>query len=284
MKDIEAKINYTRNKIDKYEEHINYLRLPYKYFKFLNILPVDLCETHIKPYLKLSIQLYRHLCINTRLIIESPEYLYNTSSYIIQFYTCIRQKLKSTCNIMNELLIAYCNKHKIDCAIIDKSKFVEHFGYDMKFYTLNYIQKFDQLHIQLSHFVYDIFINEYNKLKNDIEIFEAKLLDTISLQCYRIPIRYLPNNCFIELVYSMSDVPKYIYVKKICKKIIKFEKTFNWPISQKTFEEFENIVTQANHYKVYKIDKENNKIGTYYIDTTNNIHLQDIQFTKINLK
>jgi len=274
MENLQEQYNNIEERINKVQSHINYLQTPYKYFKYLNILPVDLFEAEIEPRFELDILLFNDLLNNYNIL---PTY-YLIDNLYREFLEILHWN-----NSFKKLINSYAETHNIyNSDLIDKKQFINYFinGGGSMFYKLEYINNFDEIYFDLITNLYLKYkqgvIHRENRLfelKNEIEKFDDN-------EKYKIPLDKIPEKSKIIFYHPINKCKQCeFYVIKTCKQIVKVVKDGVRRNFKKT--EINDLLNNNVVYKVYRSCNINHNYsvydieGTYYMDG-NRLCLEDM--------
>lgn len=261
MENLQQQYNNIEERINKVQSHINYLQTPYKYFKYLNILPVDLFEAEIEPRFELDILLFNDLLDNHNIL---PTY-YLIDNLYREFLETLHWN-----NAFKNLINSYAEAHNIyNSDLIDKKQFINYFinGGSSMFYKLEYIDNFDELYFDLIanlYFKYKQGVihreNRLFELKNEIENFDDN-------EQYKIPIDRIPEKSKL-IIYNNNGGSCEYNIIRVCNKIVKidcdiFNKIVHWKKSVLI-----DLLDNCAYYKVHSCynDIFSEITGTYYMD------------------
>jgi len=261
MEKLQSEYEVMKTRINKVQSHINYLQTPYKYFKYLNILPVDLFEAEIEPRFELDILLFNDLLNNHNIL---PTY-YLIDNLYREFLEILHWN-----NSFKKLINSYAETHNIyNSDLVDKKQFIYYFinGGSSMFYKLEYINNFNEIYFDLIGNLYRKYkegvINREKRLielKNEIEKFDDN-------EKYKIPINKIPDKSKL-IIYDNNGGSCEYNIIRVCNKIVKIScDIVNANINMK-INKFSDLLNDCYYYKVYKCNFLTFReiIGTYYMD------------------
>jgi len=247
------------------ERVFNNLIQPLKYFKKLNILPIELIEEEIEAKYFTKEDLY----MSNIKIFENKYLLYSIDAWSLKvpndFYN-----VNDTFDFHNILLNRFSEIYNIDTELLSKHSVINDIISNLDKYKDNGVLDkylYNNLYNQiLEHFnkKYQAITDKANEYMNSIN-YKIKLDDLQAGMCIKFP-----NDCYYDNMW----------IKKICDKTIKY--TYSYDDYSSDFyriikkEKLHLMLNRWSNYKVHKIDNNNvyNIFGTYLYDEDNNLILE----------
>lgn len=244
-------INETQEELDMVYQTINNFKMPYKYFKKLNILPLNIVEGEIDKYFDIATLLLENFS-EAKHMDYKLQYMYEGDG--------IHQDL-----IPN--LLKYHNNFPIE--LFSNYKFSE--------YIMNNYKKYKEANVITP--TIDIEIREklddtinYNiilRKTNNIKYHTQQIIEIEERKKYKIPVRRFPHNSKLLIKQYPHSRYNEIIIVKICKKIIKYEDRYSPRIRQMKITELEAFLDIEDYELVDRFDSEKR----YCLDDDDNIYL-----------
>ena len=275
-------INILREKIEEFrEEKKNMLSIlskvqePSKYFKSLNIIPIDVYDTYIEPRMSIG-----ELLHNNMVSIESNQRL----------HTVINNALWNRADniVYGEVLEGFCLAHNIEKNFVDYN-YLRKIVRGNDFYKLDYLPNFQTILNLRYEIVFNAWTEELKWKDGIINNHQERLAIMINTAKWAIPVSKIPENSLLEIFednpneWSSNNLVKVeaLIIKKVCKTLVKIEPIFghfyNLGSKQLKFNSFSDLndyLLTADHYKLFKIDRDGDKIGQYKLDEDGDMFLE----------
>ena len=246
------KINQQQEKLDMVYQTINNFKMPYKYFKKLNILPLDIVEGEIDKYFDITTLILENYQeakeINCKI-----KYMYE--NYVIDEY--LRHNfLKYYNNFPYELFNN--NNHSLYEFINSNYK---------KYKEANVITPLIDKYIRenLDNTINNIISNQTNKIKNITQ----QIIEIEKNKKYKIPIHKFPIDSKLLITHYPYSCYSDIIIVKICKKIIKYQNRRNPVVRQFKITELQAFLDNEDYKLVDRFDSKKQ----YCLDHDDNIYL-----------
>ena len=283
MPSLEEHINILNEKIEEFrEEKKNMLSIlskvqePSKYFKSLNIIPIDVYDTYIEPRMSIG-----ELLHNNMVSIESNQRL----------HTVINNALwnKADNYVYGEVLKGFCLAHNIENENFVDYNYLRKIVRGNDFYQLDYLPNFQKILNLRYEIVFNAWTDELKWKDGIINNHQERLLLMINTANWAIPLRQIPENSLLEIFeerpneWGDNNLEKVeaLIIKKVCKKLVKIEPIFghfyNLGSKQLKFNscwDLNDYLSDADHYKLFKIDRDGDKIGQYKLDDDGDMFLE----------
>jgi len=283
MPSIEQNINILNEQIEEFREEkknmfsiVSKVQAPSKYFKSLNIIPIDVYDTYIEPRMSIG-----ELLHNNMVSIESNERL----------HTVINNALWNRADnyVYGEVLKGFCLAHNIKNINFVDYNYLRKIVRGNDFYKLDYLPNFQTILNLRYEIVFDAWTEELKWKDGIINNHQKRLAIMINTLKWAIPVSKIPENSLLEIFddnpneWSSNNLVKVeaLIIKKVCKKLVKIEPIFghfyNLGSKQLKFNGFSDLndyLLCADHYKLFKIDRDGDKIGQYKLDEDGDIFLE----------
>jgi len=283
MPSIEQNINILNEQIEEFREEkknmfsiVSKVQAPSKYFKSLNIIPIDVYDTYIEPRMSIG-----ELLHNNMVSIESNERL----------HTVINNALWNRADnyVYGEVLKGFCLAHNIKNINFVDYNYLRKIVRSNDFYKLDYLPNFQTILNLRYEIVFDAWTEELKWKDGIINNHQKRLAIMINTLKWAIPVSKIPENSLLEIFednpneWSSNNLVKVeaLIIKKVCKKLVKIEPIFghfyNLGSKQLKFNGFSDLndyLLCADHYKLFKIDRDGDKIGQYKLDEDGDIFLE----------
>jgi len=283
MPSIEQNINILNEQIEEFREEkknmfsiVSKVQAPSKYFKSLNIIPIDVYDTYIEPRMSIG-----ELLHNNMVSIESNERL----------HTVINNALWNRADnyVYGEVLKGFCLAHNIKNINFVDYNYLRKIVRSNDFYKLDYLPNFQTILNLRYEIVFDAWTEELKWKDGIINNHQERLAIMINTAKWAIPVSKIPENSLLEIFednpneWSSNNLVKVeaLIIKKVCKKLVKIEPIFghfyNLGSKQLKFNGFSDLndyLLCADHYKLFKIDRDGDKIGQYKLDEDGDIFLE----------
>jgi len=283
MPSIEQNINILNEQIEEFREEkknmfsiVSKVQAPSKYFKSLNIIPIDVYDTYIEPRMSIG-----ELLHNNMVSIESNERL----------HTVINNALWNRADnyVYGEVLKGFCLAHNIKNINFVDYNYLRKIVRSNDFYKLDYLPNFQTILNLRYEIVFDAWTEELKWKDGIINNHQKRLAIMINTLKWAIPVSKIPENSLLEIFddnpneWSSNNLVKVeaLIIKKVCKKLVKIEPIFghfyNLGSKQLKFNSFSDLnyyLLNADHYKLFKIDRYGDKIGQYKQDDDGDIFLE----------
>lgn len=283
MPSIEQNINILNEQIEEFREEkknmfsiVSKVQAPSKYFKSLNIIPIDVYDTYIEPRMSIG-----ELLHNNMVSIESNERL----------HTVINNALWNRADnyVYGEVLKGFCLAHNIKNINFVDYNYLRKIVRGNDFYKLDYLPNFQTILNLRYEIVFDAWTEELKWKDGIINNHQKRLAIMINTAKWAIPVSKIPENSLLEIFddnpneWSSNNLVKVeaLIIKKVCKKLVKIEPIFghfyNLGSKQLKFNGFSDLndyLLCADHYKLFKIDRDGDKIGQYKLDEDGDIFLE----------
>ena len=284
MPSLEQNINILNEKIEEFREEkknmfsfLSKVQEPSNYFKSLNIIPIDVYDTYIKPRMGIGELLHNNHMASCKCIISQG------------LPTVINKALWYVDTYFNEVIKGFCLAHNIKNQSFVDSHYLRKIIRDNDFYQLDYLPNFQTILNLRYEVVFNAWTNEL-KLKDEIiNNHQERLLLMINTANWAIPLRQIPENSLLEIFeerpneWGDNNLEKVeaLIIKKVCKKLVKIEPIFghfyNLGSKQLKFNscwDLNDYLSDADHYKLFKIDRDGDKIGQYKLDDDGDMFLE----------
>jgi len=255
---------------------VSKVQAPSKYFKSLNIIPIDVYDTYIEPRMSIG-----ELLHNNMVSIESNERL----------HTVINNALWNRADnyVYGEVLKGFCLAHNIKNINFVDYNYLRKIVRSNDFYKLDYLPNFQTILNLRYEIVFDAWTEELKWKDGIINNHQKRLAIMINTLKWAIPVSKIPENSLLEIFddnpneWSSNNLVKVeaLIIKKVCKKLVKIEPIFghfyNLGSKQLKFNGFSDLndyLLCADHYKLFKIDRDGDKIGQYKLDEDGDIFLE----------
>lgn len=255
------KLNELTQKYNKKFIVFDKLTLPFRYFKKYNIIDNNILEKYIEPYFNPTMLLLSmpNQQIKDILRKEYDLWAYAYDSHFLDLKENVIEltdiSIGNICKYFNNIPLHLIGRYKLKYEVFNNfdfySKIIDKDNAD------NVICRIEE--------DIDKMKNVYNNKKNEL-IKEAQ-----EGEKYHINIDDFPDNDFILVIKDYSD----LYIKKVCKKIIKYSNINNFCLSrrqQMKKEDLKNIYLDGQNYRLFSTDLEykygynnENKITKYGI-------------------
>ena len=244
-----------QEELDMIYQTINNFKMPYKYFKKLNILPLDIVEGEIHKYFDITTLLLEnfseakhisHGCL--RLIFEQIGIHEDLKPNLLKYYN----------NFPSELF----NNYYIDDYIMNNYK---------KYKEANVITPI--IDNQIREELDNIINNKTISITNTIIYQTQQLIEAeereLNNNKYKIPVRRFPHNSKLLITGNYDSYYCEIIIVKVCKKIIKYENRYNPVVRQIKITQLEDILDGEDYKLVDRFDRQK----CYCLDDDDNIYL-----------
>lgn len=284
MPSVEQYINILNEKIEQFREEkknmfsfLSKVQAPSKYFKSLNIIPIDVYDTYIEPRMGIGELLHNNHMASCKCIIGDglPTVIHKALWYVDTYF--------------NEVIKGFCLAHNIENQSFVDSHYLRKIIRDNDFYQLDYLPNFQTILNLRYEVVFNAWTNEL-KLKDEIiNNHQERLNIMINTANWAIPVRQIPENSLLEIFeerpneWGDGNLEKVeaLIIKKVCKKLVKIEPIFghfyNLGSKQLKFNscwDLNDYLSDADHYKLFKIDRDGDKIGQYKLDDDGDMFLE----------
>jgi len=246
------KLIQSQEELDEVYENINNFKIPYKYFKKLNILPLDIVEGEIDKYFDI-----------TTLLIEN----FSEAKHI----DCKIKYLYDDCNIVDDLkpnLLKYYNN--FPCELLNNS------NYNFYNFIMNNYKKYKEANVitpcidmDIRGKLVDIINNNILRKTNNIKFNTQHLIEAEARNKYRIPVRRFPIDSQLLITEYPNCYYSEIIIVKICKKIIKYQDRHSPVVRQMKIEKLEDYLNDRDYKLVDRFDRQKR----YCLVNDNNIYL-----------
>ena len=219
-------LNRIQRRIDSFQEDldiiyqtINSMKLPYKYFKKFNILPLDIVEGEIEKYFDINILLLENYN-ETKHISNCLDYYFRYSSIpqltrnFCKYFNNIPESFIDPKQILNNTINNHYNEYK-ELKIISpevdmnlRSKVEEYIGQEIK-KNLKTIEK----HVE-----------QYSLVAEEIR---QKDIDRANNTKYSLPIDSWCPNSILKFPETENYKLDGIIIVKVCNKVVKFRYPYN---------------------------------------------------------
>ena len=239
----------TQENLDMFYQTINNFKMPYKYFKKLNILPLDIVENEIDKYFDITTLILENFS-EAKHISYKLEYLFKTSY--------INEELKNNfCKYYNYIPINLLVDYSLEDYIINNYK---------KYKKANVITPTIDIEMR------EKLDNEINNIilfnKNTIKYHTQQIIEIEDRKKYKIPVHRFPIDSKLLITEYPNCRYNDIIIVKICKKIIKYQ-DYNRVFRQVKIEILEDYLDTIDYELVDKNDRQKK----YCIDDYDNIYL-----------
>tara|TARA_R100000988_G_scaffold84788_1_gene47773 strand:+ start:104 stop:886 length:783 start_codon:yes stop_codon:yes gene_type:complete len=248
-------LNQSQEELDMVYQTINNFKIPYKYFKKLNILPLDIVEGEIDKYFDITTLLLENYQ-EAKQIDCSLNCLYH-SNYSMP------QELEDNFNKYHNDLPKYLthNSTLVECIIVNYKKYKE----------VNVITPSVDIKIRerLDNNINNIILRRTKNIKfNTQKLIEAEERE-LNNKKYKIPVRRFPIDSRLLITDYPNDYYNDIIIVKICKKIIKYQNQYNPVVRQIKITELEDYLDYTDYKLVDRFDRQKR----YCLDDDDNIYL-----------
>lgn len=245
----------TQENLDMIYQSINNFKMPYKYFKKLNILPLNIVEGEIDKYFDITTLILENFSEAKHISFELT-YLYKNSN--------INDELKNNfCKYYNNIPINLLVDYSLEDYIINNYK---------KYKEANVITPIidNEIREKLDDTIYNnIILRKTNNIKyNTQQLIEAEERE-LNNKKYKIPVHRFPVDSKLLITSNPDNYYSNIIIVKICKKIIKYQVGYNPAIRQKKIEDLEDILDGEDYKLVDRFDRQKR----YCLDDDDNIYL-----------
>ena len=243
-------INQEQRRLDEFYEDINNFKMPYKYFKKLNILPLYIVEGEIDKYFDITILLLENY--------EEAEHIHNL--YLEKhLHSVINEEVRSNfCKYYNNIPMSVLSTNWLDFEIMENYK---------KYKEANIITpSVDIIFRELT----DATLNQIVLNTTDnIKYYTQQVIEVEENKKYRIPVRRFPNDSRLLITNHPNHYYSELIIVKICKKIIKFQHRHNGFVRQMKITQLETFLDKEDYKLVDSFDRQTR----YCLDDDDNIFL-----------
>lgn len=237
-----------QEKLEIIYDTINETKLPYKYFKKFNLISMDVIEEHIDKYFDIK-----------TLLLENFRNIKHISLSIYE-----ENKLFWKNTLPKNILYQISQHHNIPLEFLNNDTI-----------TTGILNNF----IYYQQLIPNTTINEwknklYDKIEDTIEDITENIIDYDKKIRYiengKIPIDKFPINCKLCINSNFDKEYDGIKIIKICKKIVKYQNSYNPVVRQMKITTLQRILDRHNYY-LYSDDSYNR--GKYFMDEDGKIYL-----------
>lgn len=236
--------------LDMFYQTINNFKMPYKYFKKLNILPLDIVEGEIDKYFDI-----------TTLILEN----FSEAKHISYHIKCMYEGHSINQDLIPNLLKYYNN---FPYELFSNYKFSN--------YIMNNYKKYKEANVITPTIDIEIREKLVNIINNDIilrntntiKYHTQQIIEIEDRKKYKIPVHRFPIDSKLLITEFPNSRYSDIIIVKICKKIIKYQ-DYNRVFRQVKIEILEDYLDTIEYELVDKNDRQKK----YCIDDYDNIYL-----------
>lgn len=266
--EIIRQINFWNNKlVDKQEQldtiyqTINNFKMPYKYFKKFNILPIDIVEGELDKYFDIE-----------TLILENYDQAKHISDELLYSFKYINSEIliENFSKYFNNIPIKFLDESYVFNRIIHKyTKYKQHkiitsqIDINLKLKVRELIDKDIS---QCNNYIIDYLEKIFSRQKQ-IEI-EEKIIE--DKKKYKIPVRRFPVDSRLLITEHPNCYYSELIIVKICKKIIKYQNRHNPVVRQIKIEKLEDILDNEDYKLVDRFDRQKR----YCLDDDDNIYIE----------
>jgi hypothetical protein len=293
MPSLEQHINILNEKIEEFRDDkkkmlstLSKVQAPSNYFKSRNILPIDIYETYIEPHMDIGELLHNNHMASCKCITYCCKCIIGQGLPIV-----IKEALSENLDTyLYEVIKGFCLAHNIENENFVDTHYLRDVVRDnVDFYELDYLPNFQKI-LKLR---YQIVFNAWTKellWKDGIINNHLRRLDTMmNTTKWAIPVSKFPDNSLLEM---FDEIPnewgdenlvkvEAMIIKKVCKTLVKIEpiygECYNLGCKQLKFNtslDLNDFLLNADDYKLFKIDREGDKIGQYKLDEDGEIFLE----------
>ena len=189
----------------------------------------------------------------------------------------------------NEVMKGFCLAHNIENQAFVDCYYLQKLVRSNDFYELDYLPNFQKILNLRYKIVFDAWTKELKWNDEIINNHQKRLAIMINTAEWAIPVSKIPENSLLEIFddnpneWSSNNLVKVeaLIIKKVCKKLVKIEPIFghfyNLGSKQLKFNSFSDLndyLLNADHYKLFKIGSDGDKIGQYKQDEDGDIFLE----------
>ena len=286
MPSVEQHINILNEKIEEFREEkknlysiLSKVQAPSKYFKSRNIIPIDVYDTYIEPRVSIGELLHNNYMASCKYIIGNG------------LPTVINNALRNNMDTyFNEVMRGFCQAHNIENQAFVDCYYLQKLVRSHDFYELDYLPNFQKILNLRYKIVFDAWTKELKWNDEIINNHQKRLAIMINTAEWAIPVSKIPENSLLEIFddivsneWGDNNLVKVeaLIIKKVCKKLVKIEPIFghfyNLGSKQLKFNSFSDLndyLLNADHYKLFKIGSDGDKIGQYKQDEDGDIFLE----------
>ena len=237
--------------LDMFYQTINNFKMPYKYFKKLNILPLDIVENEIDKYFDITTLLLenfseaKHISYHIQFMYEGNGIHQDLIPNLLKYYNNIPYELFKDYSIGKYIMNNY-KKYK-EANVITPTIDI-------------------QIREELDNIINDRIIL---KNTNTIKYHTQQIIEAEANKKYKIPVRRFPHNSKLLITQYPNSRYSEIIIVKICKKIIKYENRYNPVVRQMKITELETFLDNEDYELVDRFDRQKR----YCLDDDDNIYL-----------
>ena len=304
MPSLEQHINILNEKIEEFRDDKKYLlstvskvQAPSNYFKSRNILPIDIYETYIEPHMDIGELLHNnHMAsihhIQNLFIQEALDDNVISIHRIKRLPIVIKEALSENLDTyLYEVIKGFCLAHNIENENFVDTHYLRDVVRDNRdFYELDHLPNFQKILKLRYQIVFNAWTKELLWVDGLINNHLRRLDTMMNTTKWAIPVSKFPDNSLLEMFderptneWGDENLVKVeaMIIKKVCKKLVKIEPIFGYlydlgckQLKFNTSLDLNDFLLNADDYKLFKIDREGDKIGQYKLDEDGEIFLE----------
>ena len=270
MPSVEQHINILNEKIEEFREEkknlysiLSKVQAPSKYFKSRNIIPIDVYDTYIEPRVSIGELLHNNYMASCKYIIGNG------------LPTVINNALRNNMDTyFNEVMKGFCLAHNIENQAFVNCCYLQKLVRGHDFYELDHLPNFQTILNLRYKIVFDAWTKELKWNDEIINNHQKRLAIMINTAEWAIPVSKIPENSLLEI---FDDNPNEWSSNKLVKIEPIFGHFYNLGSKQLKFNSFSDLndyLLNADHYKLFKIGSDGDKIGQYKQDEDGDIFLE----------